>query len=251
MNRPRRRPGTATPRKRPLRRAFGRASGTIAHLTWAATVVGQIVGVALFDEGDDFGPAMMAWTFSGLLFGAVTATVASADAPRTRSGRPWDAPAVYGYAATWIVISLAISPTAFAYGALMLLIMGGLGVCLYLAVLVQAVSFAGLRGFGSILLDGPPKGDEGSRWAALGPFVATAGVSLWFVPIIGVLGYDSPRRRDILPLVGVLRDGVESTHPTLLLIGQVGTFWVLGLIALGALLSVATSRLGRRRMPDA
>ena len=243
MNRPRRRPGTTAREKRPLRRAFGRASGTIAHLAWAAAVIGQIVGVALFGEGDDFGPGIMAWTFSGLLFGAVTATVASADAPRTRTGRPWDAPAVFGYVSVWVVVSLVISPTAFAYGALMLLIMGGLGVCLFLAVLVEATCFVGLRGFGSILLDGPPKGTDGSRWLALGPFVATAGVSLWFVPIVGVLGYDSPRRRDILPLVGVLRDDVETTHPTLLLIGQVGTFWVLGLIALGALLSVAVSRL--------
>jgi hypothetical protein len=242
MNGPRRRPGTAARTNRPLRRAFGRASGTIAHLTWAAAVVGQIVGVALFDEGEDFGPAMMAWTFSGLLFGAVTATVASADAPRTRTGRPWDAPAVFGYAAVWVVFSLVISPTAFAYGALMLLIMGGLGVCLFLAVLVEATCFVGLRGFGTILLNGPAKGSHGSRWIALGPFVATAGASLWFLPIIGVLGYDSPRRRDILPLVGVLREGVETTHPTLLLIGQIGTFLVLGLIALGAVLGVAASR---------
>ncbi|KAA1372443.1 hypothetical protein [Aeromicrobium fastidiosum] len=215
----------------------------ISHLAWATAVVGQIVGVALFGEGDDFGPGIMAWTFSGLVFGAVTATVASADAPRTRTGRPWDAPAVYGYVAVWVVVSLSISPTAFAYGALMLLIMGGLGLCLYLAVLVEAICFVGLRGFGSILFQGPPKGTEGSRWIVLGPFVATAGAGLWFLPIIGVLGYDSPRRRDILPLVGVLRDGVETTHPTLLLVGQVGTFWVLGLIALGTVLSVATSRL--------
>lgn len=245
MSRARRRPGTATRRKRPLRRAFGRASGTIAHLTWAVTVVGQVIGVALFDEGDDFGPGMMAWTFSGLLFGAVTTVVATADVPRTRTGRPWDAPAVYGYAVVWVAVSLAISPTAFAYGALMLLIMGALGVCLYLAVLAEALCLAGLLAFGSVLLHGPAKGTKGPRWTALGPFVATVGASMWFLPLIGVLGYDSPRRRDVLPLVGVLRDDVETTRPTLLLIGQVGTFWVLGLIAFGTLLSVATSRLRR------
>lgn len=243
MNGPRRRPGTAARRKRPLRRAFGRASGTIAHLTWAATVVGQIVGVALFDEGDDFGPGMMVWTFSGLLFGAVTTVVATADAPRTRTGRPWDAPAVYGYAVVWVAVSLAISPTAFAYGALVLLITGALGVCLLLAVLAEALCLAGLLAFGSVLLHGPPKAMEGSRWTALGPFVATIGASLWFLPVIGVLGYDSPRSREILPLVGVLRDDVETTHPTLLLIGQVGTFLVLGLIALGTVLRVVVSRL--------
>ncbi|MFC5678266.1 hypothetical protein [Aeromicrobium endophyticum] len=243
MSGPRRRPGTATGRKRPLRRAFGRASGTIAHLTWAVTVVGQIVGVALFDEGEDFGPGMMAWTFSGLLFGAVTTVVAIADAPRTRTGRPWDAPAVYGYASVWIVVSLSISPAAFAYGALVVLIAGALGVCLLLAVLAEGLCFAGLLGFGAILRHGPPKGADGSRWVALGPFVATVGASLWFLPIIGVLGYDSPRSREILPLVGVLRDDVETTHPTLLLIGQVGTFLVLGLIALGTVLRVAAARL--------
>ncbi|MET0447813.1 MAG: hypothetical protein ABW004_05385 [Aeromicrobium sp.] len=243
MTGPRRRPGTAARRRRPLRRAFGRASGAIAHLTWAVTVAGQVVGVALFDEGEDFGPGMMAWTFTGLLFGAVTTTVAQADAPRTRSGRPWDSPAIYGYVAVWVIVSLLISPTAFGYGALMLVIAGGLGLCVFLAVVAEMICVMGLRGFGSILFERVANDEEGSRWTALGPFVATLGASLWFLPIIGRLGYDSPHRRDFGPLVGVLGDDVETTHPVLLLVGQVGTVSFFGLIALGLVLSAVVRRL--------
>ncbi|MCD9198522.1 hypothetical protein [Aeromicrobium wangtongii] len=240
-------------RARAVRTMLRRASGPLAHLSWAIAAVGQVVGVWLFDESEDFGAGMIVWTVTGLLFGVVTTTVVQAGAPsptrtgrrgrpRSRSGRPWDSPAVFGYLAICLV-GLLVSPTAFAYGALMLLLTGLGGVCVWLVFLLQLVCWTGLRGFGSILFRGVPQGEEGSRWLALGPFVATVGASLWFLPILGCLAYDSPGRRDLLPLVGVVGDGVEITHPALLLIGQVGTALVLGLIGLGALLSAATARL--------
>ena len=237
--------------------ALGRAAGPVAHLAWGVGVIGQIVGAALVDDGDDLGRGMIAWVASGLVLGVVTTAVVVADAPSTtptgrpgrrrpRTGRPWDAPAVIGYLAVWIVAAALISPIGLAYGAVMLVVAGLGGVCVYLAIMVEIVSIRGLRGFGAIVLGRVPDDEgSGSRWSALGPFVATLGASLWFLPVVGVLGYDSPHRRDLLPLVGVLRDGVETTRPAVLLVGQIGTALVLGLIALGTVLSVVTARLRR------
>lgn len=247
------RPGRTDRKKRP-RPSLGRAAGPLSHLAWGAAVAGQIIGAATFDlDGDDFGPGMIIEAVTGLLAGLVTTIVVVADTPpatrsgrpgrrRHRTGRPWDSPAVFGYLTVWVVVAAILSLEGLAVGAVILVISGLLGTCLYLLGLLEMVCVLGLLGFGSILLGRADQDEEGSRLLALGPFVSTVGVSLWFLPVIGCFGYDSPYRRDILPLVGGVRDGVEVTHPSLLLVGQIGTALVLGLIAAGAAVHAVVTR---------
>jgi hypothetical protein len=126
-----------------------------------------------------------------------------------------------------------------ALTGLMVLLGVMIGFCAVLVLLALALVVLGLLVFGSILVHGrAPDGTPAPRRPAVAPFLAC--VSLLGLPLTlaGVAAYDSPYRRDVLPLVGVVRDGVEVTHPVLLQTAQVATWVMAAVLVLAMLLRV-------------
>lgn len=122
-----------------------------------------------------------------------------------------------------------------------------IGVLAALLALGFVASAWGVVTFGRQLLTGRSRGDEVPRLSALGPFLAVLGVSLFPGTLVGAAAYDSPRRRDLAPLFGWVRDDVDVVHPTPLLIGQISTWACFGLIGVGALLGMGHARLSQRQ----
>ncbi|WP_107771080.1 hypothetical protein [Nocardioides sediminis] len=235
------------------------------HAIWAVT------GVALVVVAWGTADAGEAWPFLAPFFVAVawgTAAVGwslvlgKADAPargratgrphprsrrarglagRSRSPRrpPWAWPTVLAYAAP-VAAGVALAPYVRGVdepGTLVLLlplalVLGWLsGVCVALLGLVVWICVIGVIGFGRPLFTGKVGGESVPRAPYVGPFVATAGLLLLPLTLVGAGAYDSPYRRDVLPLLGILRDGVEVTHPVLLTVSQLATWaMVLGLV---------------------
>jgi hypothetical protein len=123
-----------------------------------------------------------------------------------------------------------------ALTGLMALLSVMIGFCAILGFVALALVVLGLLVFGRVLVQGSaPGGTPVPRRAAVAPFLGC--VSLLGLPltVAGVAAYDSPYRRDVLPLVGVVREGVEVTHPVLLHAAQVAT-WVMGAVLVVAML---------------
>jgi hypothetical protein len=121
----------------------------------------------------------------------------------------------------------------------------GVGALLLLGAM--ALIAMGVWTFGTVVATGSANGEAVPRRLAFGPFVACLGLLALPVTLAGPAAYDSPRRRDILPLVGLVRDDVDVTHPTLLLAAQVASWVMLGGLALGFVLTI----LLRDRSDDA
>lgn len=103
----------------------------------------------------------------------------------------------------------------------------------------------GLVGFGLWLFGGvvvvrgrAPDGTEAPRRSGIAPFLACLGLVGLPLTLAGTASYDSPYRRDVLPLLGILRDGVEVTHPVLLHAAQVSTWLMAGALVVATLLRV-------------
>ena len=120
---------------------------------------------------------------------------------------------------------------------LMSLISAGIGLCAALLLAAMTLVVLGVVMFGSMAVRGrAPDGTVVPRRAAAGPLVACLGLLALPLTLSGVGAYDSPRRRDIWPLVGLVGDDVDVTHPVWLLAAQVATWFMLAGLALGALL---------------
>lgn len=150
---------------------------------------------------------------------------------------PWRLPWLPGYLA--VAVGLVAAGVAFGGGPdvedrttigllyPLAVVLGGLiGLGVALLGLVMAIAVMGIVGFGRIVVTGRAGDEPVDRLLALGPFVATSGLLLLPFVLAGATAYDSPYRRDVGPLVGWVREGVEVTHPTLLLLAQVAS-WVL------------------------
>lgn len=105
----------------------------------------------------------------------------------------------------------------------------------------------GLVGFGRPLLTGRADGEPVARTPYLGPFVALLGLLALPFVMAGAGAYDSPRRRDLMPLFGIVRPDVDVTRPTLLAVAQVAAWICFGGLLLGLVLHLL---VGRRRRDD-
>lgn len=152
--------------------------------------------------------------------------------PGRRAPRmPWPRP-LWAYVVGWLVALAAAAFASEADGGMPYVVLG-------IAVIFTGLSWlmGGLLalvfvicGFGIVMFtrmalssvdeDGRPV-EPWMRVAALSCAVATAGVVLVVVGMVGFGGYESPHRRDIWPTIGLVRDDVTVTRPGLLLFGQV------------------------------
>ena len=230
------------------------------HAIWAVTGVALVVVVWVTADADEAWP-FLAPFFVALAWGSAAVgwslVLGKADAPARKKGTgrphprsrrargvpqeaptrpPWAWPTVLAYA-----VPVAAATVAAPYvrgveepGTLVLLlplalVLGWLsGVCVALLGLVVWICVIGVVGFGRPLLTGEVDGERVPRVPYAGPFLATAGLLLLPLTLVGAAAYDSPYRRDVLPLLGILRDGVEVTHPVLLTISQVATWSMAG-----------------------
>jgi amino acid transporter len=133
-----------------------------------------------------------------------------------------------------------------------------LGWLVGLAAALLAVVFwlvlLGVVAFGRPALTGRVGEERVPRAPYVGPFVALLGLLPLPAVLAGAASYDSPRRRDLLPLVGAVRDDVDVTHPALLLVSQVATWWLLGGLAVGAAITwwaASRARGAAQQQPDA
>lgn len=190
------------------------------------------------------------WTTIGIL-----ATTKDAPKDGEKGAVPWRWPYVAGYvigaaALVWVAGSVSVGADEATTQLLVwafCTVLGVLsGVCVALIGLVLIICLIGVVGFGRPLLTGRDgKGEPVSRAPYVGPFVAVLGLLALPVCLSGPVAYDSPYRRDFLPLFGVVRGGVEVTHPTWLLVAQVATYCVFGGLALGFALSVTLGKLSK------
>jgi hypothetical protein len=254
------------------------------HAIWAVTGVALVVVAWVTADADE------AWPFLAPFFVAVawgTAAVGwwlvlgkdEAPArerptgrphPRSRRARglavrspsqtrpPWAWPIVLAYAVP-VAACVALAPYVRGVdepGTLVLLLplailLGWLsGVCVALLGLFVWICVIGVIGFGRPLFTGKVGGERVPRAPYVGPFVATAGLLLLPLTLTGAGAYDSPYRRDVLPLLGILREGVEVTHPVLLAVSQVAT-WVLAASLLGGFVTHRLVAASARRRGDA
>jgi hypothetical protein len=123
-------------------------------------------------------------------------------------------------------------------------------VCVALLGLFVWICVIGVIGFGRPLLTGEVGGEPVPRAPFVGPFVATAGLLLLPLTLVGAGAYDSPYRRDFLPMLGILREGVEVTHPVLLAVSQVAT-WGIALSLLGGYVTHRLVAASARHRGDA
>lgn len=233
------------------------------HAIWAVTGVALVVVAWVTSDADEAWPFLapylvaLAWGTAAVGWSFVLGkdevperkTRTGRPHPRSRRARgepqeaptrpPWAWPTVLAYA-----VPVAVATAAAPYvrgveepGTLVLLlplalVLGWLsGVCVALLGPVVRICVTGVVGFGRPLLTGEVDGEPVRRAPYAGPFLAAAGLLLLPLTLAGAAAYDSPHRRDVLPLLGILRDGVEVTHPALLTVSQVATWaMVLGLV---------------------
>jgi hypothetical protein len=236
---------------------LGRHRVAVHHVIWAVSAVGFVVAAWTSATSTSAAPFLApfvvatAWSASGVGWTLVAGRVVRSKEPRgkphPRSRRarglpgrtrsvppPWGWPLVLAYALPVLLapaagpfvleaqeprVVLLIQPFA--------LVVGGLsGVCVALLGLFVWICVRGVAGFGRPLVTGRVDGERVDRAPLVGPFVATT--SLLAVPVVlaGPFAYDSPYRRDVLPLLGILREGVDVTHPVLLAVSQVATWTV-------------------------
>lgn len=101
--------------------------------------------------------------------------------------------------------------------------------------------------FGRATLTGRgPDGSAVDRKTVVSPFIACLGLLGLPLALAGLAAYDSPYRRDYLPLLGVVRDGVEVTQPALLLVAQVATWAMLLGVGAGSVVFRLSRRAARR-----
>jgi hypothetical protein len=246
-----------------LRARLARHRVPVHHAIWAGSAVGFAVAAWLSAASTSAAPFVApfavatAWAAAGvgwtLVAGRVVRETRPRGTPHPRSRRareaaagtpvrsmrpPWAWPVVLAYAVP-VLASPAAAPFVLGAedpGVVLLiqpfaLLVGGLsGVCVALAGLVVWICARGVAGFGRPLLTGQVDGEPVDRAPFVGPFVATASLLALPVVLAGPLAYSSPYRRDVLPLLGVVREGVWVTHPVLLAASQVATWTiVLGL----------------------
>ncbi len=257
---------------------------TLFHLVWAVTVAGLVGGAVTTADAQDASPFVVPFGIS-VFWGCASValmwlggekekppvgesrreakrrrarerTHARRHAPVSQPRPPWRMPYLLGYVAALVGgVGLALyvgSPApgsavtvALLYPLAMLL--GGLsGVALSLLGLAMALIVVGVRVLGGVVVTGRAGDRPASRALSLGPFVATLALLLLPVVLAGGLAVDSPYRRDLLPLLGVIRDGVVVTHPTLLLAGQAATFALVAGLALGVVIHVYALSRGSR-----
>jgi hypothetical protein len=232
------------------------------HVIWAVSAVGAVIaawattgtiGEAAFwapcAVGIGFGAAGTTWAVTA---GEVTREVRPRGTPHPRSRRargetaprelapPWRWPMVLAYAVP-VPVAMVVAP--YARGAedphvlaavqpFAVLIGWLCGLLVFLFVQLFRLVLAGVVGFGRPLATGEVEGEDVPRAWFVGPFVGTASLLALPLVLVGPLAYDSPYRRDVLPLLGVVRDGVDVDHPILLGMSQVATWAiVLGLLA--------------------